>query len=157
MTWEKTQEALKKQGCQMLTIPEFIEFLKFTRKNYPEIFEDITVVRDPWRTEWLDAYFKEEKGQMYIYTRNTKKREKLDKDTLMEDKLPGIDFNDLFSNSTKQGLPKLNVKAGVLYYWYPRNGTVAGFGADSDRANLGCNGNPRGSSSALGVRPAKKF
>ena len=75
----------------------------------------------------------------------------------MEDKEPGIDFNEWFNNPTKQGLPKLNVKAGVLYYWYPRNGTVAGFGADSDRANLGCNGNPRGSSSALGVRPAKKF
>lgn len=156
LSWEKTQEKLKEQGYQMLTIPEFIEFLKFTRKNYPEIYEDITVVRSPWRAEWLDAFFKEEKGVMYIYTRNTQKKEKLIP-CLMKNKTPGIDLNDWLNNPTKQGLPKSNVKEGKLYYWCPENGTVARFLADSGRASLNCGRNPQSSDSALGVRPAKKF
>ena len=38
-----------------------------------------------------------------------------------------------------------------IYYMHPRNGAVAWFGADSDRAALGCGRNPSDSYPALGV------
>ena len=64
-----------------------------------------------------------------------------------------------FTNLNNQGLPNENAKSKIekynqgenVYYFYPRDGSVAGFGASSGRANLYCNWGPRGSSSGLGV------
>jgi len=158
--WDDTNKKLKDQGLRMPTITEFLEFIKHIKSNsnnkeYGLILKEITELRSPWRSEWLDAYFEQENNQFYIYTNNKTIKQPL-KSCLMEDKTPGIDFNDLISNSTKQGLPKSNVHGGNLYYWHPRNGTVVGFVADSIGAVLGCGRNPQFSSSALGVRSVRE-
>ena len=75
----------------------------------------------------------------------------------MEDKIPGINFNSWLNSNTKHGLPLNKIKNGSLHYWYPRDGAVAWFYADSGRARLDCNWNPTFSVAVLGVRRAKIF
>ena len=162
--WKDCWTELKNQNYQMLKINEFREFLKYTKENHKDIYDEITEVRNPWRAEWLDANFKVEnkgllkKGELYILTENESKKEKLE-DCLMEDKTPGIDLNDWINgkNISSQGLPNKNISSGSLYYWHPRsdNNSVAGFGAGGSRADLGCSGNPSDADSSLGVRPCK--
>ena len=162
LNWNATHEALKSEGLRMPTIPEFRNYLKYLKEDSDlnaeseNIYNDITQVRDPWRSEWLDAYFEKRKDGFYVLTGNKTKAEKLE-DCLMTDKTPGINLDDWVSgtNVTNQGLPKTKSKKGDLYYWLPRNERVARFYAGSGRADLGCDGDPRGSNSALGVRRAK--
>ena len=163
--WFDTQEALHSNNQKMLTIPEFIEFLKYTRENNQDIYKEVTEVRNPWRSEWLDADFKT-KGEnliinYHVFDENrkiTKKSKVLDKDTLMKDKIPGIDLASWLNNSTEQGLPKKDSKKGSLYYEHPKadNDSVAGFVADGGGAGLCCDGFPSVAYSYLGVRAAKQ-
>ncbi|MEK6824213.1 MAG: hypothetical protein AABY06_04220, partial [Nanoarchaeota archaeon] len=149
---------LQSNNQRMLIIPEFIEFLKYTKKNHQDIYKDIIEVRNPWRAEWLDANFKKRKDGLYILTENETKEEKLE-ECLMQDKTPRIDLEDYInSNHTKQGLPNKKVENGSLYYWYPRsdNDSVAWFDAIDSRAYLYCNGYPSYTFSNLGVRAAKQ-
>jgi hypothetical protein len=127
-----------------------------------KIWNDITKVRTPWRAEWLNAKFSKVKEAPYItYDKvmdNGNVRqvgEKLDEDTLMENKTPGISLEDWLKNPTNQGLPRKNIQNGSLYYWYPIENAVAGFYADSGRAVLSCGRNPTNSNIGLGVRRAK--
>src|SRR3989344_784481 len=117
LDWNKTHEELKKQNLRMPTIPEFIEFLKYLRANpsneNTEIYNEITEVRDPWRSNWIDAKFEQRKDGMYLI--NYKSAEKL-QDYLTQDKAPGISLDDWLYNSIKQGLPKPDCKKGDLYY-----------------------------------------
>lgn len=152
--WFDVHKELKKEGCRMLNLFEYIKFLEHVRTNNPDIYEDITAVRKPTRGEWIDAFFEQRKDEMYVLTDNKTKSEKLDS-YLSNDKTPGIDLESWIKSPTKQGLPKSNIKDGSLYYWAPENGCVARFYADSDRANLGCGRDPRGSYGWLGVRRAK--
>lgn len=77
---------------------------------------------------------------------------------LMEDCY--IDFRGL----NRQGLALNNsrylgqkyVKGGNIFFYYPRNNSVAGFGADSGRAGLYCSGDPSYGSSGLGVRAVRR-
>ena len=81
--WKDCWTELKNQNYQMLKINEFREFLKYTKENHKDIYDEITEVRNPWRAEWLDANFKVEnkglfkKGKLYILTENESKKEKL--------------------------------------------------------------------------------
>ncbi len=159
-----TQKTLHSNNQKMLTIPEFREFLKYTQENRQDIYDEITQVRSPWRAEWLDADFKVEGKNLVVYYHTfddkgkiIKKSEKLDKNTLMKDKTPGISLENWLEDSTKQGLPKNIVESGDLYYWYPRsdNNSVAGFLASSVGADLCCIRYPSGGDSYLGVRAAK--
>lgn len=165
--WFDAHKELQSNGERMLTIPEFIEFLKYTKINLPEVYKDITEVKSPWRAEWLDADFKVKDNRLYINYNHIlnngnlvpKNSEVLDKKTLMSDKTPGISLeNFLESNHTSQGLPNKKVKSGNLYYWYPKNdnNSVARFDADGGRAYLGCYWYPSNRSSGLGVRAAKQ-
>jgi hypothetical protein len=69
---------------------------------------------------------------------------------LNEDCYINLDFNS-------QGLAKSkhqeqSYKQGEnIYFYFPRNGAVAGFGASSDRANLSCYGDASDTDPALGV------
>ena len=137
--WFDSHKALQEQGKRMLIPLEFVEFLKYTRENFPEIYRDVTEVRSPWRAEHLDAYFEKRKDGLYILTGNKTKEEKLDEDTLMEDRIPGISLDDYIDRAhTSQGLPRRDVKKGNLYFWHPRNVSVASFLASDGRANLLC-------------------
>ncbi len=124
------------------------------------IFNDITEKRNPYRAEWLHVEFKEKGKKLYITTPRIQsdgkviiQEEELDKDTLMEDKKPGISLEDWLKNPTLQGFPRKKIKAGALFYWFPRNNTVARFYADSDRVGLDCDGDRRFSDPCLGLRP----
>ena len=158
--WDETHEALKTERLRMPTIPEFAKTLKYLRdsniEEYQELYKEITEVRTPWRSEWIDAYFEKRKDGLYVLTGNKSKAEKLE-DCLMKDKTPGINLDDWVSgkNITSQGLPKTNINNGGLYYWYPRDGKVAGFNAGFDRAVLSCNRDPSGGDSTLGVFAVK--
>jgi len=161
--WFEAHKELQSNGQRMPTIPEFIEFLKYIKVNHENIYKDITEVRSPWRSEWLDADFKLKGKDLHINYNHIldskgnlipKNSEILDKNTLMTDKIPGISLDDYINNNyTNQGLPNKNVKSGDLYYWNPRsdNNSVARFYANSDRAGLNCDWYPSNTNSSLGV------
>ncbi|MDO8528670.1 MAG: hypothetical protein Q7S06_02145 [Nanoarchaeota archaeon] len=151
--WFETQKELRKQGLSMQTPLKFVEFLKEIKNNHPEIYEDITGVREPWRAEWFDAFFEKRQDGLYMLTENKARTEKLDGNTLMNDRR--IDLESWVNNPTSQGLPRKDVREGNLYYWYPRADSVAWFYAGSDRANLNCGRNPHYWYSGLGVRATR--
>ncbi len=167
--WFASHEATFDYEGRMLTIPEFREFLKYSRENYPNLYEEVTAVRNPWRAEHLDADFKLKDGKLYINSGHVldaqgnlapQHSEVLDKDTLMKDRAPGISLDDWVAgkNVTTQGLPNSKSSKGDLWYFYPRsdNNSVARFDADDGRANFDCDGGPFDGDSNLGVRVAKQ-
>lgn len=133
---------------------------KIAKTQLETFYNDVTQVRNPLRIEWLDSKFEEQGGKMYI-TYPVFKGNKWDyvkeplEECLMQDKTAGIDINYWLNNATSQGLPPKNCATGSLYYWYPRNDTVAGFWAVSVWAGLGCSRGPSGSRESLGVRAAR--
>ncbi|MDP1728666.1 MAG: hypothetical protein Q8L27_00500 [archaeon] len=163
--WNQTQEILHKEGRRMPTIPEFIEFSRYLKsnerktkvKNAGKILDEIYTVRAPGRAEWLDADFKVKGKKLYVnyyVFENNKivpKTEQLE-NYLDETRNPGIDLDSWLANSTKQGLPRVEVKGGSIWYGYPREGAVAGFGAGSVWAGLYCGGSPGNHGAGLGVR-----
>jgi hypothetical protein len=166
--WYETHKELQSNGLSMPTPIEFLESLKYIKANFPELYKEITEVRNPWRTNWLDADFKVKGKDLYINYNHVldtsgnlvpKNSEVLDKNTLMNDKIPGISLeNFLEENHTSQGLPNKKVKSGDLYYWNPRsdNNSVARFSASSSRAGLICGRDPSYSNSVLGVFAVKR-
>ena len=168
--WFDSHKELQKQGLKMPTIPEFIQFLKYLRENptqeNTQIYNDITKVRSPWRSEWLDADFKVIYDKLHINynhildsnkTLIPQNSEPLDKNTLMKDRTPGISLEDWLQNPTKQGFPTKSVKDGSLYYWYPRsnNNSVARFVALGGGSVFDGNRNPSGRDSDIGVRAVR--
>ena len=164
LNWYQTHEELQKEGLRMPTIYEFKEYLKFLDSGYSDrnegqlILDEIKTVRNPWRSEWLDARFEKSGRKMNIHTMHkysngnlvSSKPEVLGK-CLMKDKTPGIDFDDWLNNSTKQGLPNSTSAIGELYFWFPRDGAVAWFVAYSGRAVLYCSRDPSCTYPSLGV------
>lgn len=161
---DECQEILHSNNQKMLTIPEFKEFLKYTKENYPNIYDNITKERIPWRSERLDADFKVQGKNLvvnYHIFKNGKivrKSEVLDKNTLMENRT-GISLeNWINSDQTKQGLPFKNIKEGDLSYWHPRSNdnSATSFGTGFDGAGLFCNDYFSERYSRLGVRAVKQ-
>jgi len=136
-----------------------IEHLK--EEEQIRIYNEITEVRSPLRGEYLDARFEKRKDELYLLSDHIVQsnnslvpsaQEILHPETLMKDRVPGISLEDYIRNLTPQGLPRNDVKKGDLYYWYPKNECVVGFGAGSGWSGLVCVGSPQFSVSALGVR-----
>jgi len=183
--WSQAWDALRNEDAFMLTIRQYVDFLNVLKsgKAYDgngtqipdsrltELFNDITQIKSPWRREWLDAKFKNvsagrtlgviPKNELHISYHvldnggQRETSEKLD-DCLMGDKTPGISMNYWLANATDQGLPQKNNDSGQLYYWHPRNGRVARFGASSGRAGLNCGGDPDDRYASLGVRAVRR-
>ncbi|HLC53276.1 MAG TPA: hypothetical protein VJK03_01915 [Candidatus Nanoarchaeia archaeon] len=172
--WNQAYDALRAEDAHMLTIRQFADFLKLIKSGnafdgngshvarvaLTNCLNDIIEVRDPWRAEWLDASFKIVGRKMQISynvlqngvaTRVTAPA----KDYLNRDRTPGIDFNAWLDNATEQGLPSARIAKGDLYYWKPLDGAVAGFDANSGRADLVCNWDPQITNPELGVRAAR--
>jgi hypothetical protein len=156
LNWKDADSALEQKGSRMLTIPEAIEFINHLKQNptqkNTEILEEMLKVRKPWRSEWLGAKFEEKNGEMYVSYNG--KTEKLDSNTLMQDKT-GIDLDYWLQNHTNQGLPIQGTLDGDFYYWYPRDERVAWFYAYSDRASFDCGRYPEYTNSSLGVREVR--
>ncbi len=124
------------------------------------IFNDITEQKKPYRAELLHVEFKEQGEKLYITTPRIQsdgkviiQEEELNKNTLMEDKTPGISLEDWLKSPTPQGLPRKKINSGALSYWFPRNNTVARFDADSVRVGLLCDVGRGYSVPGLGLRP----
>ena len=172
--WQEAHEELAKEDFNMLTIRQFVDFLKLLKSEnvYDEnknrisdeetklILDDILTQRAPYRGEWLDADFKVINNKLQVnynhkYTNGElipQKSEPLEA-CLMEDV-----YVDLFS-ANRQGLPTKKSKSQEICFYYPRydNNSVAGFGAYSGGVDLDCGGGPQGSDPGLGVRPVKFY
>jgi len=115
------------------------------------VLDEITGVRGPWRGENLDAYFFNLNGQWYkeadhrVKNGTIKATKVYEIQPLMKDGFTSFKYFDDHKIFT-------TLEGKEVYYFYPRGETVAWFYASSVRAGLGCDGNPNGSSSALGVR-----
>lgn len=161
-TQDECQAILHSNNQRMPTIPEFREFLKYTKENHIDIYNEITQLKSPWRAERLDADFKVQGKNLVVNYHGfengkiVRKSEVLDKNTLMKDKRISLE-NWINSSHTKQGLPSKNVQKGYLYFWNPRsdNNSVAWFSAYSGRADLGCDRNPSCQDSEFGVRAVR--
>lgn len=183
--WNESWDSLKSDGSYMLTIRQFADFLELLSSGHAfdgngirvqpsrlnELYKDITEVRDPWRSEWLDARFvKKQVGKSFgVIPKNelqiayhvpnaqgvlTEVQEPLEP-YLDSNKTPGIDLDHWKKSGTKHGLPLKGNRDGGLYYWQPVDGKVAWFGANSDWAYLDCSEDPADRYSDLGVRPAR--
>ena len=137
-------------------------------KILEQYFNDIYQVKSPWRAEWLDADFKYRDGKLYLYQNHIlnkegnlspRNRRLLTKNTLMQNKTPGISLEDWLENPTRQGLPTNKIQNGDSYYWAPlnNNNSVARLAAYSDRFGLFCGALPSNTDSDLGVRAAKRL
>jgi hypothetical protein len=67
-----------------------------------------------------------------------------------DDEFVNLDFNSQGLAKTKSKSQKYN-QGSNIYFWFPREGCVARFGADSGRADLSCDRDPSDSYSSLGV------
>ena len=134
-----------------------------------KIWDDITEIRTPWRAEWLNVKFSKKPYNFLIGLSNQhlitydkimdngdvkQVTEELDQDTLMQDKL--ISLEEWLKNPNSQGLPGKSISDGNLYFYHPKDNSVARFDAYSSRASLDCFGNPSYSNSGLGVRFCRK-
>ena len=163
----------KTLGNITLDIRRFVDFLnllksqnvydgngtKLSQERTNAVLDEILTVRTPYRAEWLDARFSEQNKQLRINYHKIKPDGNMQETTetletcLMKDKQ--IDLDDWLRRATLHGLPPADVKSGTLYYWAPRNGRTAGFGADSGRAYLDWYVDPAYSDARFGVRGAK--
>lgn len=170
--WADSLKLNLSQGNKTLSPRQFIDFRKLLKsgkafdgngkridsKELDNILDEIFAVRNPWRSEWLDADFKVENGQLYLLSNHSLKNgilvpnykaniegKYLDSDSMIDEK----SFNE-FGLATKKGKD--------FCQWFPRkdNNSVAGFGAGSVRADLDCYWGPGCSDSSLGVRGVRE-
>ncbi len=173
--WLEAHQALQAEQKQMLTLRQFVDFLHLLmfekacdgagnalqHAEQKQLLDEIIEVRNPWRSEWLDADFKVYNNELHInYAHELiggqlkpRYSEKLSA-CLMESRTPGIDLSDWLKTATHQGLPPANVATGALYYYKPPedNNSVAGFSAGAGWSFLYCNWSPRSTNTSLGVR-----
>jgi hypothetical protein len=191
--WNECWDELARDQALMLTPRQYVDFLNvlrsgnavdgagrsIARSELSDIYNEITEVKSPWRSEWLDAWFGVQASQglasklgskvgivktpytiaYHVIEPNGSLRkvvEHLDDSTLVSDKTPGIKVQDWLANATYQGLPKSDIEGGDLHYWHPRADRVARFNANSVGANLGCGRDPADRLGGLGVREARK-
>ena len=169
--WNQAHEALHRENAFMLTLRQYIDFLQMLKSRtvydgrgtrlasgkVDEILDEILTKREPWRAEWLDAYFKDVNGGLNIsYDHRIingqlkpQRTEPLES-CVMEDA-----YINLFS-ANRQGLPTSKTRTQETYFWHPKDGRVARFGANSDGVDLVADWGPADSDSSLGVRVARR-
>jgi len=147
------------QGRKQETEVYDVSGRKLDSRFLSQLFDDSIKTQSHWRSEWFDTYFEHRENGLYgfdVLTENKRKAERLDDDTLMEDRLPGISLGSLLENPTEQGLPRADIEEGNLYSWHSRDGAVARLIAGSDGRGFDCGRNPPYGGSGLGVRSAIK-
>ena len=192
--WHAARDGLAVDGAYMLTIRQFADFLNLLRSGQAsdgngnriqpsrltDLYNDITEVRNPWRSEWLDARFVEQqtgtrvkvpgtnigipgtaRKEMHITYHAVNSQGVFQEVTeilepyLACNKTPGINLDNWLSGATKHGIPPPNTPDGDLWYWRPTDGKVARFVAGSGGADLSCGRDPSYRGSSLGVRAAR--
>ena len=172
--WYQAHRSLAKEGSFMLNPRQFFDFvlaLDSGKRIYngngklvdssikTRILDEIMAKKEPWKGEWLDAYFVEKEGKLYIQSSHTKLADgRLVPMTSepLEKCLMTNCYTDL-RNINRQGLPIKESKKHEIYFWHPANGRVSWFGVNSVRAGLVCDRDARYSGAGLGVRPSKIF
>jgi len=170
--WFDCHKEFQKNKKKMLTVPEFIEFLKYLKsqpnnQEYQKIYREITEVRGPWRVELLDASFKVKNEKLYINYYHSfnergylipKSSKILNKNTLMHDDSEGISLEDWLENPTKQGFPRKKIKPGEMYYRYPKddNNSIVRFEASRWGVGLECDNSPHLKDLRIGARACKE-
>ena len=125
-------------------------FSSKTRKEYPNGNTNC------WT--WLDALFREKNGKWFMETEHRVVNRKLEHKTIeldcpiRNDYYVNLDFNSQGFPINKSGIQDYE-KGQNIYFWHPRNNSVAGFFAGSNWANLYCGRYPQDSNSSLGVFP----
>lgn len=174
--WYDAHKLVKSKGLVMPSPAEtwaLIFEAKAQLKNNSEfrkIYEFFTrkTRGDSWHSEWQDAYFVQKGKKMYMHRLEGFKP---NGDVILD---KGIDITGTYltsdcyadisqrANITPEGLCKVKdsrtsyVKGENIYSWYPRNGAVARFYANSDRAGFLCGRNPTNAGASLGVRFARR-
>ena len=174
--WYQAKESLYLDGSYMITPRQFVDFINLLRsgnaydglgvkldtKRVKALLDDILEQKDPYRAEWLDARFAQSGKTLNVMYHKIKSDGSIEdvaeplQDCLMEDKQPGISLDYWLRNANNQGLPPKNISDGSIYYWYPRDKTVARVGAGPSRVGLDAYGDPVDSNSLLGVRAARR-
>jgi len=170
--WYQTHEELKKENLFMPTIPLFISHFmnvknaydkktklytasgrELSRSDTENLYKYLTTDFNKGCWTWLDAFFEQRPNGLYILTKNKTIEEKLDC-PIQEDCYVNLNFN-------KQGMPiqksskQKYFQGKNIYFYYPKNGSVARFYACSDGANLSWNGGPSGTYGSLRVFSCK--
>jgi len=167
-----TPTLLAKEQGYMPTIRQHVDLLtliksgeafdeygnKIDSKRLQSLFNEITELRDPWRAEWLDAKFGGGTINYHSIKQDGSVKEitEILGDYLIQDKCPGISLDSWLKTANSHGLPTENTEDGSLYYWSPRNGSVAWFVAYSLWTVLCNNRYDAERSSTLGVRVTRK-
>ena len=170
-TWNECHKLLNKEDCFMLDIRRFIDFVLLLksgekvldgngdiipREEVDTILDSIIGKKKPSRGEWLNARFEEKNNKIFLITKF--KPEENSNISEIKSELNNCLMKDCYinlENCNSQGLPIKESKNHEIYYFPPRDSSVAWFWANSDRVDLDCIGNAGGSNSDLGVRPAK--
>lgn len=172
--WQESMnilDTLGVSGMQIITATDFLRLLgegarekidvytesgkKLDSKYLGAVRSDIIGLKNPWRAEWLDDSFERREGGLYVLTRNKTNAEKLDENTLMQNRTFGINLESWISNPTSQGFPRSDVEEGELYYCAPKDERVARFVAIPSSAGLYSDRNFSGYAD-LGVRAVKQ-
>jgi hypothetical protein len=162
--WNQSQTVLHERGDRMPTITEYVAFINYLRtQNTDEaktILDEIYTVRSPVRREWLDAKFDVNQGNIsmdyHIFgSSGIERKTAILSNALMEDKSPGINLDSWLADN-EYGVPKSTIGNGDLWYWHPRNNSVARFDAYSGRTVLNCNRLPSVRNASLGVRAVRR-
>ncbi|MDO8556037.1 MAG: hypothetical protein Q7R96_02580 [Nanoarchaeota archaeon] len=165
--WEQAHLALAQEGSFMPTPAQTWELLKYLKGNLadPEcrkVYDEILKKKDPWKGEWQNAKYLKISGKMSmreVEVRNGKVEHKSAQNLdacLMEDCWADFDSANKQGLLTRKSSDNTYKQGNNIYFWYPREGAVARFGAVSDGAGLGCDGGPSDSNDGLGVRAVRR-
>ncbi|MBS3146736.1 hypothetical protein J4471_03495 [Candidatus Woesearchaeota archaeon] len=183
LNWFDAHHALDLENSYMLHLKQFVDFLNLLLSGkafdgngsiigqhiLEKILEDIILIREPWRGEWLDADFKVDvnsKKMIINYNHALRNQSLLSRHSaIIEDYLgrrrsQGISFKEWLSNSTVYGLPPKKIKSGDLEFWPPLKscksaGQVAMWAINGVGVRLNCIKNPDFLFTNLGVRRVK--
>ncbi|MFA5174465.1 MAG: hypothetical protein WC438_04765 [Candidatus Pacearchaeota archaeon] len=168
--WYDQNKALISENLLMPTPEQTWELIFYLKDNldnpeHREVYDDILkrTPKDIWHGENQNAYFTKEGDKFYIqHIKGIKSNGELVLTNKVEisDYLNSDCWADISSkaNITDKGLCKTSSsiqnysQGNNIYFWQPRNNSVARFYAGSDRVDLDCGRNPENAGASLGVR-----
>jgi hypothetical protein len=176
--WENTHKQLYQKTLELphkprLRMPkptetwDLIFYLKehLDNPDFKKVCDDILkkTPEGKWHGEWQNILFSEERQEKYFqYVVDIDSNGKLvfSEKQKLENCLNQDGFADILDKRrlSSQGLcntlskKQTYIQGENIYFWYPRNGAVAGFLAGSDGVVLSCGRYPSSRSASLGVR-----
>ena len=177
--WYEAHESLHKENSFMLNLWQFVDYLRLLRTgkvfnangNYLDsrklevILNVLLKIRNPYRAEWLDAYFKVDPTNNsltinYDHRTVNGKLVPIHKKEIIKFSVEteGIDLDSWLSSSINiHGLPYFSAIKGSTYYYTPTRDkdSVARFFANCIDSGLHCSIQPFNFDDFIEVRAAK--